>query len=110
MSSAERIASLSTATPGSIVDWEESSLVGIVAAHCRVPETKETTDSMEMCVSSKASRDAMSLQTHLLGLSIVVVVVPLLGLVRSRGNLPGRLAELLGCRLRRHRDSLECVC
>lgn len=48
-------------------------------------------------------------KTHLLRLRLIVGVVPLLGLVRSRGNLPGRLAELLGRRLCRHFDSLLCL-
>jgi len=43
----------------------------------------------------------------LLGHAIIVGRVPLLGLVRGGGNLPGRLPELLGRGLRRHGDSLR---
>lgn len=43
--------------------------------------------------------------TYLLGLGVILGVVPLLRLVRGGGDLPGRLAELLGLRLRRHGDS-----
>lgn len=46
-------------------------------------------------------------ETHLLGLGLIVGVVPLLGLLRGGGNLPGRLAERLGLGLRRHGDSLS---
>jgi hypothetical protein len=42
----------------------------------------------------------------LLGLVVIVVRVPLLGLLVGGGNLPGRLSELLG-RGRRHGDSLR---
>lgn len=59
---------------------------------CRITLGKTSLDASSPPLSS----------THLLGLAVVIGIVPLLRLVRGRGNLPGRLAELLGRRLRRH--------
>lgn len=47
-----------------------------------------------------------SQRTHLLGLGVILGRVPLLGLLRGGGDLPGRLAEGLLLDLGRHVDSL----
>lgn len=47
------------------------------------------------------------MQTHLLGVGLVIGVVPLLSLVRGSRDLTARLAERLGSRLCRHGDSLS---
>lgn len=71
------------------------------ATPIRLPD--QSVPPMDVC---QGRCEAASSQTHLLALGIIFGAVPLLGLLRGSGNLPGRLPERLGCGLRRHGDSL----